>query len=61
MCIGLAMSVPPLYCILRALGGAVALYFVVSVAGRMILSIMVDTVIQVGLDTTRDSTSDNAG
>ena len=43
--VGLACGVPPVHCVLRALAGAAALYVVASIAGRMILNIMVDAVI----------------
>jgi len=53
--IGLASGVPTLHCALRALGGAAVLYVVTGMAGRLVIRIMVDALIN-GAST--DSTSD---
>lgn len=60
--IGLACGVPAFDCTLRALGGAVVIYFVVGAAGRMIVSIMVDAVIKAAsnADSTKNGGSGNA-
>lgn len=56
-------GVPAMDCALRAVGGAVAIYFVVSIAGRMVLNIFVDAVVSHAADRGKagDIDSDNAG
>lgn len=43
--IGQARDVSAFTCAIRALGGAVVVYIVVSAAGRMILNIFVDAIV----------------
>jgi hypothetical protein len=40
--VGTAMGVPPFLCAVRAVIGAVALFAIVMVAGRLVLTVVVD-------------------
>lgn len=46
--IGCACDVPLLTCSLRALAGAVALYVMTKIVGRLILNILVETIVRDG-------------
>lgn len=61
--IAIANGVPALDCALRAIGGAVAIYFVVSIAGRMLMSIFVDAIVNHAIETRKagDTDGDNTG
>jgi len=43
--VGMFSGVPAFKCALRALAGAVILYFVVAIAGRIVLHIVVDAIV----------------
>ena len=61
--IAMSNGVPAIDCVLRAIGGAVAIYFVVSIAGRIVLNIFVDAVVNHAADRGKagDIDGDNAG
>ena len=61
--IAAANGVPALDCAMRAVGGAVAIYLIVSVTGQMVLSIFVNAIVTHATDRGKagDTDGDNAG
>lgn len=55
--VGLACDVPTFDCAIRALVGAVILYIIALVAGRIVLNIMIDALIN---GSPRSGSADNA-
>ena len=61
--IAIANGVPALDCAMRAVGGAVVIYLVVSMAGQMVLNIFVNAIVTHATDRGKagDTDGDDAG